>query len=84
VPDVGIAMREQLPDEMPDYDYDLALQPGQVVVKGKCADEKVRKISSSVGAFPPEFVTVIPLRQKIAGLAHRYENKVLEVLVVKA
>jgi len=27
---------------------------------------------------------VIPLRQKIAGLAHRYENKVLEVLVVKA
>jgi len=84
VPDIGIAKREQLPDEMPDYDYDLALQPGQVVVKGKCADEKVRNISSSAGAFPPEFVTVIPLRQKITGLAHRYENKVLEVLVVKA
>ncbi|MGH7797971.1 MAG: YfhL family 4Fe-4S dicluster ferredoxin [Candidatus Binatia bacterium] len=84
MPDIGIAKRVQLPDEMPDYDYDLALQPGQVVVKGKCADEKVRKISSSVGAFPPEFVTVIPLRQKTAGLAHRYENKVLEVLVVKA
>lgn len=84
VPEIGIAKQEQLPDEMPDYDYDLALQPGQVMVKGKCADEKVRKISSSVGAFPPEFVTVIPLRQKTAGLAHRYENKVLEVLVVKA
>ena len=84
VPDIGIAKREQLPDEMPDYDYDLALQAGQIVVKGKCTDETVRKISSSVGAFPPEFVTVIPLRQRTTGLAHRYENKRLEILVVKA
>ena len=84
VPDIGIAKREPLPDEMPDYDYDLALQPGQIVVKGKCTDEAVRKISSSVGAFPPEFVTVIPLRQRTSGLVQRYENKLLEVLVIKA
>jgi hypothetical protein len=84
VPDIGIAARQQLPDEMPDYDYDVALEPGQIVVKGKCADENVRKISSSVGAFPPEFVTVIPLRQRTAGFAHRYKNKLLEVLMVKA
>ncbi|HEY7712915.1 MAG TPA: YfhL family 4Fe-4S dicluster ferredoxin [Candidatus Binatia bacterium] len=84
LPDIGIVKREQLPDEMPDYDYDLALQSGQIVVKGKCTDEAVRKISSSVGAFPPEFVTVIPLRQRTSGLVHRYENKVLEVLIVKA
>jgi hypothetical protein len=43
----------------------------------------VRKISSSVGAFPPEFVTVIPFRQRTTAFAHRYENKVLEVLVEK-
>ena len=84
LPDIGIPKREPLPDEMPDYDYDLALQPGQIVVKGKCMDETVRKISSSVGAFPPEFVTVIPLRQRTAGFAHHYEDKVLQVLVVKA
>lgn len=84
LPYIGIAEREQLPDEMPDYDYELALQPGQLVVRGKCTDERVRKISSSVGAFPPEFVTVIPLRQRAAGLVHRYANKSLEVLIVKA
>jgi Fe-S-cluster-containing hydrogenase component 2 len=84
MPDIGIASRDQLPDEMPDYDYDLALQDGQLVVKGKCTDEKVRKISSSVGAFPPEFTTVIPFRQRIAGIAHQFENKLLQVLVVKA
>lgn len=84
MPDIGIASRDQLPDEMPDYDYDLVLQDGQLIVKGKCTDEKVRKISSSVGAFPPEFTTVIPFRQRIAGIAHQFENKLLQVLVVKA
>jgi len=82
-PDIGIPNRQQLPDEMPDYDYELALPDGQLIIKGKCADEKVRKISSSVGAFPPEFVTVIPLREKSVGFAHRFENKTLEVLVAK-
>lgn len=84
VPDIGIAKRENLSSEMPDYDYDLELQDGQLTVKAKCTDEAVRKISSSVGAFPPEFVTVIPFRQKITGFAHRYENKLLEVLVEKS
>jgi 4Fe-4S dicluster domain len=84
MPDIGIASRDQMPDEMPDYDYDLVLQDGQLIVKGKCTDEKVRKISSSVGAFPPEFTTVIPFRQRIAGIAHQFENKLLQVLVVKA
>ncbi len=83
MPDIGIADRDQLPDELPDYDYDLALQDEQLIVKGKCTDEKVRRISSSVGAFPPEFITVIPFRRRIVGLAHHFENKLLEVLVVK-
>jgi hypothetical protein len=83
MPDIGIAKRESLPAELPDYDYDLDLQDGQLTVKGKCTDEAVRKISSSVGAFPPEFVTIIPFRQKTMGFAHRYENKLLEVLVEK-
>jgi hypothetical protein len=84
IPEIGVASRDQLPDEMPDYDYDLALKDGELVVKGKCVDEKVRKISSSVGAFPPEFTTTIPFQQRITGFAHQYENKLLEVLLVKA
>jgi hypothetical protein len=84
IPEIGVASRAQLADEMPDYDYDLALKDGELVVKGKCVDEKVRKISSSVGAFPPEFTTTIPFRQRISGFAHQYDNKLLEVLLVKA
>ena len=84
IPEIGVASRDQLPDEMPDYDYDLEIKDGELVVKGKCVDDKVRKISSSVGAFPPEFTTVIPFQQRIAGFAHHFENKLLEVLLVKA
>lgn len=83
MPDIGIANRAQLPDEMPDYDYELTALDGQLIVKGRCTDEKVRKISSSVGAFPPEFVTTISLNGKSAGFVHHYEDKVLEVLVAK-
>ena len=82
-PDIGLAGNSKLPAEMPDYDYDLALVDGQFVIKGKCTDEQVRKISSSVGAFPPEFTTVIPLREKVVGFAHHFENKLLEVFLVK-
>ncbi len=83
VPDIGIAERARLPDEMPDYDYDLTLGDEELIIKGKCTDENVRKISSSIGAFPPEFTTVIPLHERIAGFAHHFANKVLEVLLVK-
>ena len=86
MPDIGIAKRDQLPDELPDYDYDLELHDGQLTVKGRCSDEAVRKISSSVGDCRHEFVTTIPFRQKTTGFVHRYDDrsKLLEVLVEKA
>jgi hypothetical protein len=83
VPDIGIGSPASLPSEMPDYDYDLVLQNGQFIVKGRCVDERIRKISSSIGAFPPEFTTVIPLRERVTGFAHRFDNKLLEVFLMK-
>jgi len=82
-PDIDLAGNSKVPEEMPDYDYDLALVDGQFVIKGKCTDEQVRRISSSVGAFPPAFTTIIPLREKVVGFAHHFENKLLEVFLVK-
>ncbi|HLD29519.1 MAG TPA: hypothetical protein VJC03_04190 [bacterium] len=83
VPDIGLPLRSEIPDEMPDYDYDLFLKDGHFVIKGRCTDERVRKISSSVGAFPPEFMTVIPLQERIEGFSHRFEKQLLEVLLLK-
>jgi hypothetical protein len=83
LPDIGLPSRQQLPDEMPEYEYDLALKDSQFIIKGRCTDERVRKISSSIGAFPPEFTTIIPLKERVVGFAHRFENKLLEVLLLK-
>ncbi len=83
VPDIGHPLRSELPDEMPDYDYDLILKDGHFIVRGKCTDERVRRISSSVGAFPPEFTTVIPLHERVDGFSHHFEGRVLEVLLLK-
>lgn len=83
LPDIGLPDRQQLPDEMPEYDYDLALKDSQFIIKGRCTDERVRKLSSSIGAFPPEFTTIIPLKDRVVGFAHRFENKLLEVLLLK-
>jgi len=83
VPEMALSLRPGLPEEMPDYDYDLALKDGCFIIKGSCPDEKIRKVSSSVGAFPPEFATVIPLEERVEGFCHRRENKLLEVLLLK-
>ena len=83
VPRLGIAIAPRLPERMPDYDYDLMLKEGQLIVRGKLLDSRIRQISSSIGAFPPEFTTVIPLQDRVYGFAHHLSSKVLDVLLVK-
>ena len=83
VPRLGIAMAPRLPERMPDYDYDLLLKEGQLIVRGRLLDSRIRKISSSIGAFPPEFTTVIPLRERVYGFSHHLGSKVLDVLLLK-
>lgn len=83
VPHLGIAMAPKLPARMPDYDYDLSLKEGQLIVRGKLLDSRLRKVSSSIGAFPPEFTTVIPFQDRVSGFAHHLGSKVLDVLLLK-
>jgi len=83
VPRLGITIPSKLPRRMPDYDYDLLLKEGQLIVRGRLLDDRVRRISSSIGAFPPEFTTVIPLQDRVYGFAHQLGSKVLDVLLLK-
>ena len=74
-----------LSDDMPDYDFDLALTNGSFVVRGNVVDPLVRKIASGSPSFPPDFTTRIALEAPVEGFKHRYrdQEKVLEVLLVK-
>jgi len=79
VPPSGIKEELGIPDEMPDYDYDISLQSGHLVVKGKMADPTIRKIAAVSPAFPPDFTTTIELPMKVAGFRHRFQDKNLQI-----
>jgi ferredoxin len=84
VPPSSLADELGLPMDMPDYDYDLALADGGLVVHGKVTDPKVRRITGVAPAFPSEFTTRVPLDAPVAGFSHRYHDKMLEVILPKA
>jgi len=82
-PDIGLAGRTDLPREMPDYAYELELKDGHFIVKGRCVDERVRKVTGNVGAFPSGFTTVIPLGERVQGYSYHYDDKILQVILLK-
>jgi len=79
------AMKDELgvPDEMPDYEYDLGVEDGYFIVKGHVDDPNVRKIAAVSPAFPPDFTTRVKLPGPVAGFKHRFVGKTLEVVLVK-
>ncbi|MCS6926688.1 MAG: hypothetical protein NZ578_12380, partial [Candidatus Binatia bacterium] len=81
---VSAAKRELgIGDDMPDYEYDLSLNDGTFVIKGKLTDPQIRKLAAVSPAFPPDFTKQIELGAPAASFKHRYRDKVLEVVVFK-
>jgi len=83
VPPSGVKEELGIGDEMPDYDYDIALQNGFLVVKGKVTDPNIRKVAGVSSAFPPDFTQNIKLPGRVAGFRHRFVDKTLEVALPK-
>lgn len=71
-------------DEMPDYDYDLSLAGRTFTVKGSVRDPQVRRLAAVSPAFPPDFRTSFELGQPVTGFQHRFENRLLEVVLLKS
>ncbi len=79
------AMKDELgiPDDMPDYDYDLSFRNGHFVVKGSIVDKNLRKLAAVSPAFPPDFTTNVELPKPVSGFKHRVRDKTLEVVLVR-
>ncbi len=84
VPPSSLGATLGLPDHMPDYDYDLALENGTFVVHARVVDPQVRRITGAAPAFPSEFTTRVPLAEPVTGFRHRYRDKTLDVVLPKA
>ena len=70
-------------DVMPDYDYDVSLKGGFLVVKGSVTDPTLRRLAAVSPAFPPDFTTNIEIPNTVSTFKHRFRAKVLEVVLLK-
>jgi hypothetical protein len=73
-----------LPDEMPDYDYNILLGDNVITVSASVRGETIRRLSYVSSSFPADFTTRIEFGKPVGAFKHRMRDKVLEVIVLKA
>jgi HSP20 family molecular chaperone IbpA len=72
-----------LPDEMPDYDYNIAMENGVLTINASVRGEALRRLSYISSSFPADFLTRIEFEKPVVAFKHRLRNKVIEVIVFK-
>jgi len=72
-----------LPDEMPDYDYNIALGDNVLTIHASVRGEALRRLSYVSSAFPADFMTRIGFGKQVAAFKHRLRDKVMEIVVLK-
>ena len=73
-----------LPDEMPDYDYNIVLGDNVIAISASVRGETLRRLSYVSSSFPADFTTRIEFGKAVGAFKHRMRDKVLEVIVLKA
>jgi hypothetical protein len=84
VPSSALRATWNVPAEMPDYDYTLALENGVLTVKASVPGEALRRLSYVSTSFPADFMTRIEFSESVDGFVHRLRDKVLEIIVFKS
>jgi hypothetical protein len=72
-----------LPDEMPDYDYNIALADNVLTIHASVRGEALRRLSYVSSAFPADFMTRIEFGKQVEAFKHRLHDKVMEIVVLK-
>jgi hypothetical protein len=73
-----------LPDEMPDYDYNIMLGDNVITISASVRGETIRRLSYVSSSFPADFTSRIEFGKPVGAFKHRMREKVLEVIVLKA
>jgi hypothetical protein len=83
IPTSALKQVWNLPDEMPDYDYDIGLADRVLVIYASVRGEALRRLSYISSAFPSGFMTRIEFDRPVSKFRHRLRNKVLEIIAFK-
>ncbi len=83
LPASSLKQQWNLPDEMPDYDYNLTVADNLLTINASVRGEAIRRLSYISSAFPADFTTRIDFAKRIVGFRHRMQDKVLQVILMK-
>jgi ferredoxin len=72
-----------LPDEMPDYDYNVALVDGVLTISASVRGEALRRLCHVSSSCPADFTTRIDFSKPVTTFKHRLKNKLLDIIVMK-
>ncbi len=72
-----------LPDEMPEYDYNILLGDAVLSINASVRGETLRRLSYVSSSFPADFATRIEFAKPVTAFKHRMRDKMLEVIVIK-
>lgn len=86
VPNHRLKFKWGLPDEMPEYKAAVEIHGGNVKIRAKLEDEKVKKLCGWVNSFPEGFLRELnfPVPIKSHRLSYDPESRILEVVLEKA
>lgn len=84
VPDSALRKLWNLSQEMPDYDYSIALNDAVLSIQASVPGDAYRRLSYVSSSFPSEFLTRIAFAKPVGSFKHRLRNKVLEIIVFKS
>lgn len=83
VPPSALADKLGLPREMPDYEYDIAIEGMSLIVKGRLRDENILKLTGIVNSFPDRFFKEFILDKQIDRFESEYKDKILWITAFK-
>jgi len=72
-----------LPDDMPDYDYNIALLDGVLTISASVRGEALRRLCHVSASCPADFTTRIEFSKPTVAFKHRLKNKLLDIIVMK-
>lgn len=74
-----------LPDELPDYKYEVTLNNNhdELIIKGYLADPHFLKLTGKINSFPDRFRRVFKLPCKVDIMRNVYRSKILAVEMKK-
>jgi len=72
-----------LPDAMPDYDYNISLTDAILTINASVRGEALRRLSYVSSAFPADFMTRIDFDKVVGAFKHRMHDKILDIIVLR-